>query len=342
VNSSDEEEDEPDYTPRSKNSNKNKVEKKSLPNHVEHSSSEEEEESSSEESSSSEEEGEEQEGEEEEEKMGKKSSKSKFSNINSQVEKEWKTVEVTFHVGGSPSEFSRNPELAVMNIKGDPSKIFGGKNHILKETRLKKIKNDYGIALQLVAKGIDIDSNVFTASGTNEGAIYTALPNEKNFKLDKVVIQGNALGKNNAFLKKYPSVNLSNVADAVEFPKNNPNTALVSVKSPVWDIFINEMKQSKKKFNQKISGEYGSMHIDQAKKALRDVEQILQDEIQVRDLSKLSFEIKRAFTNPKVKHEIGEEWTDHTEIKDTHSNPKNALDQKGSLFATFEFVYRNV
>jgi hypothetical protein len=360
IDSSEEEEEEPEFTP--KKSNK-KVQGHGDKGHV--SSSEEEEEES--ESSSSEEE-EESEEEGVSDQLAKKMSKSKISkNANSistqTAEKEWKRIEVSMAVLGNSNEFRENSEKAVMRIKGDASsRIFGNKDasstliqgkdskknsndqqhqHILKSVELVKLVSTFPFSVDICIDGIDVPETVFTSSGGNKGAVYTAFPNEVNLNMNKVVVEGNALSKNNGFLQNFPGVNLKNVAKGVTFADDN-KTAFVSIESPVWAMFEQTCRDSNTKYSKKITNGFGTMQADQAKHCLSRVQDVLEKDIQVKDLSKISFHLSRAFTGEKAKHGEGEQWGDNTELKDISSDVKQTFNQKGSVHATFAYTYRDI
>lgn len=358
VNSSDEEEEEPQY-PARKERNK-KVEKNIEKKKDEESSSSDEEE----ESSSSEEEEEESSSEEDmppnHTTKKKINAKTLFSSTTQTSEKEWKNTQITFVVTGSANDFSKNPEKAVLSIKGDSSKIFGSKgsssliegksknaqnSHILKEVRLTSFVNTFPFAIAMCVDGVDIEANSFTSTGGHQNARHIFLPNTESSTINKVIIEGNALSKDNFFLKKFPGVDLNNLAQGITYPDQNPDSpqAFVKTSSPIWAAFVNSFKLSSKKLAAFDKQGYALVDTVQAKQALKSVEDLLKNEIQVRDLSKISYQLKRAFTRENANKEIGAEWTDNTEVKDIHGkNVSNAFEQKGTLYATFEYVYRDV
>lgn len=356
INSSEEEEEEPEYI--SKKSNK-KIQGHGEKNH---SSSDEESESSSSEEAQEESESS---SSEDESKKGtrQKVSKKVNSSISSQtIEKEWKTSDISMAVLGNSNEFRENSEKAVMRIKGDASsKIFGNKDassalmiqgkdskksandhqHILKSIELVKLVSTFPFSVDICIDGIDVPESVFTSSGGNKGAVYTAFPNEVNLNMNKVVVEGNALSKNNGFLQNFPGVNLKNVAKGVTFA-DDQKTAFVSIESPVWAMFEQTCRDNNTKYSKKITNGFGTMQADQAKQCLSRVQDVLEKDIQVKDLSKISYRLARAFTKENAKHGEGEQWGDNTEIKDIASDVKQTFNQKGSIHATFRYTYRDI
>jgi len=314
------------------------------------------------ESSSSSSEGEEEEEVETESKIEKQES---VSEVSKDLEPGFSKVSVIHRWVGSLEEFSKHPERAISELNEHTKSIFNAtikendissksgpkishKQHILKDIRLKKIKNTFGQEIMISIKGIDTnDQKTFSTSTSEKSGVHVAFKGEDIQKMDKVLIEGNKIIADHKFLKQYPGWNSDNIRERI-MDIHGDTTCLVAVGHPVLKVYEDTIKATGKKAQlEMVNGKNYVMEKGQVNACVEIIKEQLEKNIKMVNLADLQFEISRAFHDPKLGK--GEAWVDLSvgfEGIDTNDSKnlktiKAAKDQVGYLTAEFEITFKN-
>lgn len=288
------------------------------------------------------------------------------SEVSKNLEPGFSKVSVVHRWVGSLDEYSKHPERAISELNEHTKSIFnatikendltsknGGpkishKQHILKDIRLKKIKNTFGQEIMISVKGIDTnDQKTFSTSTSEKSGVHIAFKGEDIQKMDKVLIEGNKIIADHKFLKQYPGWNSDNIREKI-MDIQGDTSCLVAIGHPVLKVYEDTIKSTGKKVQlEMVNGKHYVMEKSQVDSCVEIIKEQLEKNIKMVNLADLQFEISRAFHAPGLSKaeswvdlSVGFEGIDTNETKNLKTI-KVAKEQVGSLTAEFEITFRN-